>query len=245
MLHASLRDEVAKLYEPFYDQITNNFKDTIHSITLIGSALTEDFDKTHSDVNSIVTLNHMDLKFIEDFAPLGKKFGKKRIAAPLIMSPEYIATSLDVFPIEFLNIKLNHLTLFGEDIFKTIEIKKTDLRYQCERELKVKLIDLRQSYVASIGNTKFLAQEFINSFSGYIPLFRGIIYLLGEKPPLGNEDVISELGKASSIDTEPFMKVFKRKKERIKLSIGHLNSIFEKYYTSIENLGNLVDEINI
>lgn len=245
MLNANIREEVAKLYKPFYDQIINDFKDSIHSITLVGSALTDDFDATYSDVNSILTLNDMDLKFIENFAPLGKSFRKKRVAAPLIMTPEYIASSLDVFPIEFLNIKLNHLTLFGEDIFKTIEVKKIDLRYQCERELKVKLIDLRQSYVASIGNTKFLAQEFINAFSGYIPLFRGIIYLFGENPPLINEDVISKLGKASGIDTEPFMKVFKAKKERKKLSIEQLNNIFENYYTAVENLGNLVDEIAI
>lgn len=244
MLNANIKKEVAKLYEPFYDQLTDNFNDIIHSITLVGSALTEDFDPSHSDINSILTLNNMDLKFIETFAPLGKKFGKKRIAAPLIMTPEYISTSLDVFPIEFLNIRLNHLTLFGDDIFKTIEINKTDLRYQCERELKVKLIDLRQSYIASIGNPKFIVEEFINAFSGYIPLFRSIIYLLGKNPPLENADVISELGTTSGIDTDPFTRMLKEKKDREKLSIEQLNHIFETYYTAIEHLGNLVDEID-
>jgi hypothetical protein len=243
MQNLNLKEDVVKLFEPFYDKITDSFKEKIHSITITGSALTEDFDTKHSDINSILTLHEMDLKFLERFAPLGKKFGKKRIAAPLIMTLEYISKSLDVFPIEFLNIKLTHQTIFGEDIFEHIDINKTDLRYQCERELKVKLIDLRQSYISSLGDTKILAQEFINSFSGYIPLFKGIIYLLGQNPPQKNEDAISTLGELSKIDTDIFMDVLKEKKQRVKLSIDQLNTIFEKYYTAIERLGHLVDEI--
>ena len=245
MLNLNLKHKIATLFEPFYDQITDSFKDKIHSITITGSAVTEDFDTKYSDINSILTLKEMDLKFLEQFAPLGKKFGKKRIAAPLIMDPEYIAKSLDVFPVEFLNIKLIHLTVFGEDIFKPIHIKKADLRHQCERELKVKLIDLRQSYIASLGNSKILAQGFINSFSGYIPLFRSIIYLLGQNPPEGNTDVISSLGELTGINTNMFMDVLKEKKERIKLSIDQVNAIFENYYNAIEKLGNLVDEIDV
>ncbi|MBW1813676.1 MAG: hypothetical protein JRJ39_08380 [Deltaproteobacteria bacterium] len=245
MLNVNLKQEVVKLFEPFYDQMITSFKDKIHSITITGSALTEDFDRKYSDINSILTLKEMDLKFLKRFAPLGKKFGKKRIAAPLIMFPEYVTKSLDVFPIEFLNIKLIHLTVFGEDIFKSIDINKADLRHQCERELKVKLIDLRQSYIASLGNNKILAQGFINSFSGYIPLFRGIIYLLGQNPPESNTDVISSLGELTGINTNMFMDVLKEKKERLKLSTDQVNAIFENYYSAIEKLGNLVDEIDV
>lgn len=243
MQNVNLKKDVTKLFEPFYDQITNTFKEKIHSITITGSSLTEDFDTKYSDVNSVLTLNKMDFKFLEQFAALGKKFGKKRISAPLIMTPQYITKSLDVFPIEFLNIKLIHLTVFGEDIFKHIDINKADLRYQCERELKIKLIGLRQNYIASSGESKILAQSFINSFSGYITLFRGIIYLLGQNPPEGNADVISTLGELSGINTDIFMDVLKDKKQRIKLSIEQLNTIFENYYTATEKLGNLVDEI--
>lgn len=243
MQNVNLREDVIKLFEPFYDQVTTRFQEKIHSITIIGSSLTEDFDPAYSDVNSVLTLNKMDRTFLEQFAPMGKKFGKKRIAAPLIMTQEYITKSLDVFPIEFLNIKLIHLTVFGEDIFKPIEVKKADLRYQCERELKVKLIDLRQNYIASLGDSKILAKGFINSFSGYIPLFRGIIYLFGQHPPEKIAEVIAMLGELSGINSDVFMDVLKEKRERIKPTIEQLNTIFENYYTAIEKLGNLVDEI--
>jgi len=245
MQNLNLKKDVVKLFQPFYDQVIDRFSDHIHSITIIGSALTEDFDASRSDVNSVVILKKMDLSFLEHFAPLGKTFGKKRIAAPLIMTPEYIATSLDVFPIEFLNIQLIHQTVFGDDIFEPININKKDLRYQCERELKVKLIDLRQRYIASLGSGKILAQSFIDSFSGYTPLFRAIICLFGQQPPIGNAEVISKLGEVSGVPMEPFRTVLKGKNEILKRSIEELNAVFTSYYTATEKLGNLVDEINI
>jgi len=239
----NIKDEALTKFKPFLDVVLDKYKNKIHSIHITGSALTEDFNPNTSDINSIIVLNRMDLKFLENFAPLGKKFGKKQVSSPLIMTPEYISTSLDVFPVEFLTIKMLHKTVFGEDIFSDLEIKKSDLRPQCERELKVRLIGLRQGYLSSLGNRKFLADGFISSFSGYIPLFRGIILLLGETPPMENKEVLATLQDVSSVNLDVFKTVLKAKKDKTKLSIEILNSIFEDYYKAIEKLGNITDEI--
>ena len=174
----NVKDMIIEIFKPFQDEILSGYIDNIHSITLTGSALTDDFVPGKSDINSVIVLTEMDLKFLELLATLGKKYQKKRIAAPLIMTPEYVMNSLDVFPIEFLNIKLLHNTVFGENLFQDLKINRTDLRLQCERELKVRLIGLRQGYISCLGNSKMLLDMFIDSFSGYIPLFKGIILLL-------------------------------------------------------------------
>ncbi len=229
--------------KPFLEEILIKYMGKIHSIHVTGTCITDDFDIKRSDVNSIFVLKEMDLKFLELIAPLGKKYGKNKVAAPLIMTPEYIERSLDVFPIEFLNFKLIHATAFGDDIFKNIEINRMDLRHQCERELKTKLIWLRQSYISSLGNRKILTEAFVNSISGYIPLFRGIIVLLGKEPPVKQVEVITALAEASGISTDVFAKVLREKHEKIKLSIEELNTIFEDYYAAIEKLGKIVDDI--
>lgn len=241
----NIKDEALTKFKPFLDIVLNNYIDKIHSIHITGSALTEDFTPNTSDINSIIVLNKMDLKFLENFAPLGKKFGKKQISSPLIMTPDYISSSLDVFPVEFLTINLLHKTVFGEDIFNDIKINNSDLRYQCERELKVKLIEIRQGYLSSLGNRKFLADGFLSSFSGYIPLFRGIILLLGATPPEENKEVLATLQDAAGVNLDVFKTVLKSKKDNTKLSIEILNSIFEDYYKAIEQLGNITDEIKI
>jgi hypothetical protein len=240
-----LNPAAAQKIRPFFEDILNRYGERIHSIHVTGTALTEDFDTKRSDVNSIFVLKEMDLKFLELIAPLGKKYGKHRVAAPLIMTPEYIKRSLDVFPVEFLNFKLIHSTVFGEDIIKDIEINRTHLRHQCERELKVKLIWLRQGYISSMGDRKILTEGFVNSITGYIPLFRGIIFLLGKEPPVKQADVITTLSEATGIKTDVFARVLREKHERAKLSIEELNTIFEDYYAATESLGRIVDEVKV
>lgn len=240
-----LQPAAAKKIAPFLDEIVNDYQEKIHSIHITGSAITDDYNDKVSDVNSIFVLKEMDLAFLELLAPLGKKYSKHSVAAPLIMTPYYIKTSRDVFPIEFLNFKLIHSTVFGEDILESIEINKTDLRHQCERELKVKLIWLRQGYISSLGNRKTLTEGFVNSIAGYIPLFRGIIALFGKEPPLRQREVIIALSEATSINTDVFARVLKEKHHKIKLTIEELNTIFEDYYAATEKLGKIIDELQM
>lgn len=226
------------------DEILSGYREKIHSIYMTGSALTSDYDSKHSDINSVVVLENMDLAFLEHLAPLGKKYGKKGLAAPLIMTPEYVCNSCDVFPIEFLNIKLLHHTVYGDDLFEHLQIQNPHLRHQCERELKVKLIGLRQGYLSAAGDRKMLTDIFFNTISGYIPLFRGIILLLGKSPPTENVDVLDVLTGVSGVNTDIFKAVLKEKKERTRLSMERLNTIFEAYYHAVEKLMEITDGID-
>ena len=241
----NLKTDVAARYKPFMDNVLKPHGEKIHSIHLFGSAVTQDYDSKISDINSVVVLHKMDLKFLELLAPVGKKYGKKGVAAPLIMTPNYIHKSLDVFPIEFLNMKLFHQTVFGEDIFRDLDIEISDLRHQCERELKVKLIGLRQGYISAAGDKHILARGFIDSISGYVPLFKGIIFLLGKKVPRNNSETLSVLEAASGVSTHVFKRVLDYKRQKAKPSIDQLNTVFEDYYRAIEKLGEITDALEV
>lgn len=240
-LHPDARERI----RPFFEEVLNKYIENIHSIHIIGTAITEDYNPRYSDVNSIFVLKDMDIGFLKLLAPLGKKYGKRRVSAPLIMTPEYIVRSTDVFPIEFLNFKLIHATVLGEDILRDIEIKMKDLRTQCERELKSRLIGLRQGYISSQGNRRILTEGFIRSITGYIPLFRGVIVLSGKEPHIRHVDVIKRLSEATGIDTGIFYRVYRIKEERIKPSTEELNTMFEDYYQATERLVRIVDEMRL
>jgi predicted nucleotidyltransferase len=233
---------VAERIKPLLDEILEGYSDNVHSVHIVGSAVTEDFDEKTSDVNSIFVLKQMDLKFIELIAPLGKKYGKKKIAAPLIMTPDYILRSLDVFPIEFHDFRLIHKTVLGEDILNTVEINLSDLRNQCEREIKSKLIGLRQGYISAQGDKKLIMESFVRSISGYMPLFRGIILLMGKIPPVRKHEVIASLSGCTGIDTGIFNHILEIKRGHIKPGKEELDTVFENYYEATEKIGKLIDE---
>jgi len=236
--------DAIKRFNPFLDEVLDGYRESIDSVYITGSALTSDYDPKNSDINSVVVLKEMDLRFLAHLAPLGKKYGRKKLAAPLMMTPQYIHTSLDVFPIEFLNIKRLHHAVFGEDLFSDLDIQTTHLRSQCERELKVRLIGLRQGYLSSMGDPKLLTDIFVTTISGYIPLFRGVVLLLGKEPPKANNDVLDMLTEVSGVSTEVFKEILTEKKNRTKPSKERLNTIFESYYHAVEKLMEITDGID-
>ncbi len=226
----------------FIGDILKEYAENTHSIHIVGSAVTPDFNENTSDINSVIILNKMSLDFIEFLAPLGKRYGKKRIAAPLIMTPEYIQKSLDVFPIEFHDFRLIHKTIAGEDILKGLQIKKENLRLQCEREIKARLVGLIQGYISSAGDRELITTLLIRSFTGCIPLFRAIIFLLGKEPPVMRADVIGIFQEIAA-DSSVYEELMLLRNKQIKPSKSDLDHIFERYNNSLEKIGKIIDEL--
>jgi hypothetical protein len=242
---SSLVPTVAAKLEPMIADILGEHAQNVHSIHVVGSAVVPDYNETSSDINSVVVLHEMSLKFITFLAPLGKKYGKKRIAAPLIMTPEYIRKSLDVFPIEFLNYRLVHKTVYGQDILSDLQIHKPHLRLQCEREIKIKLIGLRQGYLASLGKKEDLTTALVRSIAGTMAFFRAIIFLLGKEPPIARTEVIKALGAATGLETDVFEKLLLLRARTLKPSEQELRSLFERYYQSLESMERTTDELPV
>ena len=239
-----LNPAVADKITPMIEDLLKEHASNIHSFHLVGSAVIPDYNEKLSDINSVVVLKTMDLRVLTFLAPLGKKYGKKRIAAPLVMTPEYIETSLDAFPVEFLDFKLIHKTLYGQDLLQDLRITMSNLRPQCEREIKTKLIGLRQGYISSLGEKKGIAAVLVRSFTGSMALFRTIIFLLGKEPPIPRAEVITMLGAATGIKTDIFEKLFLLKSNLFKPSEQELASLFERYYNTLESMENIIDDLH-
>jgi predicted nucleotidyltransferase len=240
-----LASSIAGKIAPMIREIIDQHEQNIHSIHIVGSAVMPDYNEKLSDINSIVVLHDMDLKFITFLAPLGKKYGKKRIAAPLVMTPEYIDKSIKAFPVEFLDFKLLHKTVYGEDILANVQIEKAPLRIQSEREIKIKLMGLRQGYLSSVGRKEVLAAIFVRSITGSVALFRTIIYLLGKEPPILRAEVVKMFADVTGIETDIFQKLLMLKAKAIKPSEQELMDLFNRYYNALESIEKTIDNLHV
>jgi hypothetical protein len=240
---SGLIPSVARRIAPMVEEIAREHSQVIHSFHIVGSAVMPDYNEKLSDINSVIILHTMDLQFITFLAPLGKKHGKKRIAAPLVMTPEYIRDSRDAFPIEFLDFKLIHKTVYGEDIFRDIEVARQPLRLQAEREIKTKLIGLRQGYISSLGKKKPLATLLVRSVTGSMALFRAIITLLGKEPPVARTEVIKTYESSAGVESDIFAKLLLLKAGKMKPSEHELRALFKRYYDALEATEKIIDEL--
>lgn len=236
-----LNSAVAGRFAPFAEEVLNKYVDDVHSIYVVGSAVTSDYSEKTSDINSVIVFKNMDFGFLEFIAPLGKKYRKKGIAVPLTMTPAYIDSSLDVFPMEFLDLKNIHITVFGEDILGELSVDNSNLRLQCEREIKAKLISLRRGYLSSMGDRKSLSEHLVGMIYGYVPLFRAVIHLLGKVPPLDKHKVAVVLRDITGLETDIFEKMILVRKKALTLSKEEILSAFKQYYAAVEKLAGIVD----
>lgn len=110
---------------------------------------------------------------ILDFDSLQKLKQLKEI--PFIFTKEELTDGVDVFPIEFLNIKQHHKILYGDNLLTDLVISKENLRRQLEFEFRSKLIHLRRQYLLSKG--KHLEALILSAVPTLAPILGGLMYL--------------------------------------------------------------------
>ena len=83
----------------------------------------------------------------------------------------------------------------------------------------------------------------VESYAGYMPLFKAVIVLLGREAPQLNREILSVLEESAGIKTAAFMQVLMYKRRKTKPSFDKLNLVFKDFYRIIEQLGDMVNAL--
>ena len=223
------------------DDYRNVFGDDLVSVILYGSSVTKEYDPNKSDLNFLIVLSEEGIERLHLAHELVARWRKKKVGTPLFLTKDYIDFSLDTFPIEFLNIKLNRQVIAGEDVLAGISFKRDFIRMEGERELKGKLLLLRQRYVETRGKQKVLEELISASLPTFIFVFKGLLYLLGKEVPETKEQTISILSKELKLDQELFTSLLHIKGGTLKYSRQQIGDLFQRYLKEIRKLALLMD----
>src|SRR5262245_52917793 len=107
-----VRPEVVSALPPLFEELLMGYGGRLDSLYVVGSALAPDFDPQRSDVNSLVCLKELSFEVLDFLAQQGPRFGRKRVRAPLLMTPRALDASRDSYPIELLDLKNLHRTCY-------------------------------------------------------------------------------------------------------------------------------------
>lgn len=228
---------------PFLEEMAEKFPELIRAMYVTGSAVTPDFNDATSDVNTFMVMERipLDMDFLSKLAPIGRKHSKRRVRAPLMMTPKDIERSLDVFPVEFFDLKLVNFRAMGEEFLAGIQLKRPDMRAQCERELKSRILRLRQDYVQSLGDEALLTQRLVASLAGLIPLLRGVLFALGKDTPRDRAGIMAGLRNATQCETDGFESLIVIKAEQRKPRLETLQAVFDKYLNAFVRIADAID----
>ena len=177
--------------------------------------------------------------FLGAFHPLDQVLRKHKAPVPLVVTLDFIKSSLDSYPLEFLDIQSEYTSLFHvEDILGSMHFNKNDVRLQIEREIKGKWLLTRQAAIQHPRLNKHLFSVLKESFTSLLPVFKGFCYLQGQSIPKDIELLIVCLEEI--LHTE--MKVFRFVAGQNKApSQNLLDNLFNDY---IRLLGIFCDKID-
>ncbi|MDD5450159.1 MAG: nucleotidyltransferase domain-containing protein [Candidatus Omnitrophica bacterium] len=241
MEKARLHKKIKRPIEDFTAALKDIYRDGLVSIILYGSAASGEFIEKGSNINLLVVLDDTGL---ENLRRALRVINKRafRLIKPVFFTERYIKSSLDVFPLEFLDMKENYSVLTGKDVLSGLEISVKNLRFQCEQELKAKLLLLKNGYLA-VKNKAALKGLLFRSFTSIVHILRNLLRLKGKVPPYQKESALEELEIEFGIDMAHFRKILRAKKKKIRLFDTEVESLFFGLVADLEKIIYQVDAL--
>lgn len=215
------------------------------SACLTGSVLTQGFDPRHSRINMLIVSHTLEVDRLEalgatlEAAPDGRPG-----IDPMFVSRPQIEHSIDVFPIEWLDIQERHFCLEGEDLFPTLVIPSQALRLQCEHELRGKHLRLRQAYVLSHGRPDQLAGTLRSTASGLAAVFRTLLRLRGETPPADARRVIEQLADLYQLEASALLGPHRLRYSHRKPKRDEIQALYREFLVELDRLIAAVDQLH-
>ena len=215
------------------------------SAYLTGSVLTQGFNPRHSRVNVAVIARALPADVLDAVGNALPRGGTPVRFEPLLLTRSQIEKSLDVFPIEWMDMKERHLLLEGDDVLEPLEVPRTSLRLQCEHELRGKHIQLRQTYVLSARKPAELARVLQASASSFAALFRALLRLRGETPPAESQRVVERVAEMFELDAQGLLSAHLMRYTSRRSKPAEVVPLFRRFLFEIERLIGAIDRLSL
>jgi len=215
---------------------------SFRALYLYGSALAPDFDKATSNVNLLFVVDDLSGARL---APLAAAVSKVRAQkspwrfAPLVLEEEQVHRAADVFPSDFLDLVQRRALLEGIDLFAATAIDEAHMRFQCEYELRARLIGLRQAYLFHAGAPDKCKEILAGSAHGASALYRHLLYLVGREPVEDRAGLAQAVADAFGVDAAALRAPYDARKEQV--TAADAPARLGAYFDTLSALARAVD----
>jgi predicted nucleotidyltransferase len=234
-----------EIFQEIISDYKGLFGDDLVAIILYGSATGQDYHPGKSDINFMIILTEAGIERLDRAFETLKKWRKRKVATPLFLTENYVDTSRDVFPIEYLNFKRHHTLVHGKGILADLPLKPQFIRLQCEREIKGKLLLLRHAFLETDGKGKAIKDVISQSLGAFAAISEALLYLKGMEAPRGRRNKIRAMAEAFQLDWSVFKELLDIREEKKKPGGDEMKRLFQTYLREIRKLAKLVDELSV
>ena len=228
--------------EQFVKQLQAALPAGLRSVVLFGSAAAGDHVAGKSDYNVLIVADRLGVPELTALAGAVGAWEAAGNRPPLCFTPAELAQSARAFPIEWLDLQQWHTVLLGEDPLAAVRVNRADLGLAIERELKGKLLHLRQRYLATRGAPKAVLRLLEASLSTFLVLGRAALRLYEPEVPAQKIEALKRLAAQVPFDPDVFLTVQALKEGRLKARAVSAPALFAAYLDRVERIVAAVDQ---
>ncbi len=210
-------------------------------MTVYGSAARGDFVEGVSDINVLVVAKRLPAAALKSAGEVVRHWRERIPVSPIFATDEYLERSADVFPLEFLDMRDAHETIFGADPLAGLRVDPRFLRHQVEAELKGKLMRLRTAYASAAGEPIEVRELLRESLPSFRAIFQGALRLAGVAPPPQTAEVMRAVARTFGLDEDALEDVMAIHDARPAASGLDAEDAFARYLAAVERLAAAVD----
>ena len=238
-----MNQNLDQMLRRFTDNVKQIYGESLLSLILYGSAASDEYVQGRSNINSLLLLKEVTPDELRKCSTHLPQWHKQHIRTPLLVDPAYVRSAVDVFPIEFLDMKQRYRVLEGQDFLRDLELKLDHLRFQCEQELKGKMLRLRQLYLEAPHAETRLVALLVKSTSAFMILFRALLHLKGSVLPQSANEILEGLSRLG-LSTEAFGKIYRLRQEQGNPEGDGIDALFRQYLSEIEAVVKFIESTN-
>lgn len=160
-----------------------------------------------------------------------------------MLTPEYIQSALDSFPIEFMTMKQNYRVVYGEDILAAIEIQPRHLRLQCEREMRGKLLSLREGYLNTNGKSSMIKRLIKATIPAFSSIFSALLFLKDEELPESKRQIFMKTADVFNLDSKVFENILDLENKKPRLKKEQIYDLMQQYIEQVAKLTDITDKL--
>lgn len=228
----------------------------LHAVILTGEATTPSYRPRRSPLTVVVLLSEVTTEALRRTRKRVKAWRRWRVETPLLMDPHYVNTSLDVFPVEFLEIQNHHELLFGEkDPFRDLSIDSEHLRLEVEEQMRGKMLHLWEAYLET-GSQRELRRLLLETPPGFEVILRAMLRLNVERGasrdggsaagPVGlasSEECLRAIEQAFALELPALRRLEAVRRGTASLEPDELDGVFDQYLGEVRALVHVADSL--
>lgn len=207
-------DRFRELARDYTSRLASELGPRLRGVVLHGSVARGEAVEGVSDINLLVLPDSIDAELLRRLAPEARRWLDEAGALPLVLTWDEWAAASDAFAVEAADMVDSHELLHGDDPLAGAVVDRRDLRVQAERELRGKLIHLREATLASADRPEELGRLVLTALPSVATYLRTALRLAGRRAPAATAGTLRDGAELVGADPDPLLRLWERRGRR-------------------------------